>query len=192
MSIIQYMSEIGKLHTGELYLPGDNEISELQDKCLDLLDEFNRTPRKDREKRLELLGRMFMSFGKDSWIEAPVHANWAGRFTSIGNHVWINFGLTLVDDTYITIGDNTQLGPNVTIATATHPLDPILRKEGYQSNKPVTIGSNVWIGAGAIILPGVTIGDDSVIGAGSIVTKDVPPSSVAVGNPARVIRRVND
>ena len=102
----------------------------------------------------------------------------------------MNFNLSLVDDTYITIGDGTLIGPNVTIATAIHPEDPKIRQTGYQYNLPVTIGKNVWIGSGAIILPGVKIGDDSIIGAGSVVTKDIPNGVVAVGNPCRVLRQV--
>ena len=105
-------------------------------------------------------------------------------------NVYINFNLSLVDDTYISIGDGTLIGPNVTIATAIHPEDPKIRKTGYQYNLPVTIGKNVWVGSGAIILPGVKIGDDSIVGAGSVVTKDIPNGVVAVGNPCRVLRQV--
>ena len=104
----------------------------------------------------------------------------------LGKKVYANFNLTLVDDTHIYIGDYTLMGPNVTICTAAHPLDPDLREKALQYNKPVHIGRNCWIGAGVIILPGVTIGDNTVIGAGAVVTKDIPANVVAYGNPCRV------
>ena len=124
------------------------------------------------------------------YIEPPFHANWGGAHCHFGRRVYANFNLTCVDDTNIYVGDDTLIGPNVTIATAAHPIDPALRRQAYQYNKPVRIGSNCWIGAGAILLPGVTVGDNTVIGAGSVVTKDIPAGVVAVGNPCRVLREV--
>ena len=109
-----------------------------------------------------------------------------------GDGVYANFGLTLVDDTHIYVGDNTLFGPNVTVATAGHPIQPELRRKAYQYNIPVHIGRNCWIGAGAVIVPGVTIGDNTVIGAGSVVTKDIPANVVAVGNPCRVMREIGE
>ena len=108
----------------------------------------------------------------------------------MGQNVYANFNLTLVDDTHIYIGDCTMIGPNVTIATAGHPVLPELREKGFQFNVPVHIGRNCWLGAGVIVLPGVTIGDNTVIGAGSIVTRDIPATVVAVGNPCRVLREI--
>ena len=109
----------------------------------------------------------------------------------MGNNVYVNFNLTLVDDADVFIGDHTMIGPNVTIATANHPLEPALREKALQYNTPVHIGKNVWIGAGAILLPGVHIGDHSIIGAGSIVTKDIPSMVVAVGNPCRILKQID-
>ena len=129
--------------------------------------------------------------GENCYIESPLHTNW-GRHTHFGNNVYANFNLTLVDDTDIFIGDSVMIGPNVTIATAGHPIDPELRKKVAQYNIPVRIGNNVWIGAGAVVLPGVSIGENTVIGAGSIVTKDIPANVVAVGNPCRVLREINE
>ena len=106
--------------------------------------------------------------------------------------MYANFNLTLVDDTHIYVGDCTMFGPNVTVATAGHPILPQLRAQGYQYNAAVHIGKNCWIGAGAVILPGITIGDNVVVGAGSVVTKDLPDNVVAVGNPCRVLRPVSD
>lgn len=109
----------------------------------------------------------------------------------VGNHFYANFDLSVVDDADIYIGDHVMIAPNVTIATASHPICPELRERVYQYNLPVHIGSRVWIGAGAVILPGVTIGDGTVIGAGSVVTKDIPAGVVAVGNPCRVLRPIS-
>ena len=114
------------------------------------------------------------------------------RILIFGNNVYANFNLTLVDDTDIFVGNSVMFGPNVTIATAGHPIDPELRAKVAQFNIPVNIGNNVWIGAGAIIMPGVNIGDNSVIGAGSVVTKDIPANVVAVGNPCRVMREISE
>ena len=133
---------------------------------------------------------MFAQIGEGCYIEPPLRSNWGGYHVHFGNHVYANFNLTLVDDTHIYVGDHTMIGPNVTIATAGHPLLPELREKNYQYNMPVHIGRNCWIGAGAIILPGVTIGDHTVVGAGNIVTKDLPSSIVAVGNPCHVLRPI--
>lgn len=181
-----------KMHTGKLYLPGDEEIMKSQLKCLDRLYDFNMTRPTELKKREEMLREMFAEIGDGCYIEPPFHANFGGKHVHFGNHIYANFGLTLVDDTHIYVGDNTMFGPNVTVATAGHPIDPVLRSKEYQYNMAVHIGKNCWIGAGALILPGVTIGDNTVIGAGSVVTKDIPSSVVAVGNPCRVIREVGE
>ncbi|HJB27454.1 MAG TPA: sugar O-acetyltransferase [Candidatus Blautia faecavium] len=181
-----------RLHTGELYLPGDEEIMEGQRKCLERLYDFNQTRPGELEKRQEMLKEMFAEVGENCYIEPPFHANFGGAHVHFGKNVYANFNLTCVDDTHIYVGDYTMFGPNVTIATAGHPLLPSLREKGYQYNMPVHIGKNCWIGAGAIILPGITVGDNVVIGAGSIVTKDLPSNVLAVGNPCRVLREINE
>ena len=181
-----------KLHTGELYLPGDEEIMREQLNCLDRLYDFNNTRPTELDKREAMLKEMFAEIGERCYIEPPLRTNFGGRHVHFGNDVYANFNLTLVDDTHIYVGDNTMFGPNVTVATAGHPILPELREKMYQYNMPVHIGKNCWIGAGAIILPGVTIGDNTVIGAGSVVTKDIPANSVAVGNPCRVMRPIGE
>ena len=186
------MSEFDKLHTGELFLPGDPEIAAMQQQCLDMLYDYNHTRPTEAGRRQALLRQMFAEIGEGCYIEPPLHANWAGRHCHFGKYVYANFGLTLVDDTHIYVGDNTMFGPNVVVATAGHPIAPHLRRQGYQYNFPVRIGSNCWIGAGALIMPGVTIGDNTVIGAGSVVTKDIPANVVAVGNPCRVPRPISE
>ena len=180
------------LHSGELYLPTDEEIMKEQLVCLERLYEFNHTRPLEQEKRQRLLKEMFAEIGENCYLEPPFHSNWGGRNIHFGNNIYGNFNLTLVDDTHIYVGDNTMFGPNVTVATAGHPINAELREKGYQYNAPVSIGRNCWIGAGALIMPGVTIGDNVVIGAGSVVAKDIPSNVVAVGNPCRVLRPVNE
>lgn len=186
------MSMKEKLHTRELYLPDDDEIMQEQLMCLDRLYDFNMTRPTQLQKREEILKEMFAEIGKDCYIEPPLHSNWGGKHCHFGDCVYANFNLTLVDDTHIYIGSNTMIGPNVTIATAGHPILPELREQAYQFNAPVHIGKNCWLGAGVIVLPGITIGDNSVIGAGSVVTKDIPENVVAVGNPCRVLREIGE
>ena len=180
-----------QLHSGELYYPMDDTVLQEQLQYLEMLYDYNQTRPLEQERRAELLRRMFADIGEGCYIEPPLHANWGGRFVHFGRNVYANFGLTLTDDTHIYVGDGTMFGPNVTVAAAGHPVDPALRAQGLQYNMPVRIGKNCWIGAGAVILPGVTIGDNSVIGAGSVVTKDMPSGVVAVGNPCRVMRAVS-
>ena len=179
-----------QLHSGELYYPMDDTVLQEQLQYLELLYDYNQTRPLEQERRAELLHRMFADIGEGCYIEPPLHANWGGRFVHFGRNVYANFGLTLTDDTHIYVGDGTMFGPNVTVAAAGHPVDPKLRAQGLQYNMPVRIGKNCWIGAGAVILPGVTIGDDTVIGTGSVVTRDIPSGVVAVGNPCRVMREI--
>lgn len=186
------MNNYEKLHSGELYLPGDEEIMKEQLKCMEMLYDFNNTRPSEMNKREKLLKEMFSEIGDGCYIEPPLHSNWGGKHVHFGKNIYANFNLTLVDDTHIYVGDYTMFGPNVTIATAGHPILPELREKTYQYNAPVKIGKNCWLGAGTIIVPGVTIGDNTVIGAGSIVTKDIPSNVVAVGNPCRVLREINE
>ena len=181
-----------KMHNVSLYLPNDPSIGEEQTRCLEKLYDYNQTRPGEGKKRTALLQEMFAEFGEGSYIEPPLHANFGGKFVHFGKNVYANFNLTLVDDTHIYVGDCTMFGPNVTVATAGHPILPQLRAQGYQYNASVHIGKNCWIGAGAILLPGVTLGDNVVVGAGSVVTKDLPDNVVAVGNPCRVLRPITD
>lgn len=180
-----------KMHTREIYFFGEPELVDEQTQCLEMLYDFNQTRPSESKKREEILSRLFAGIGPDCYIEPPLRANW-GRHTHLGRQVYANFNLTLVDDTHIYIGDCVLIGPNVTIATAGHPIEPELRQQAAQFNVPVRIGNNVWIGANSVVLPGVTIGDNSVIGAGSIVTRDIPANVVAVGNPCRVLREIGE
>lgn len=180
------------LHGGELYYPDDENIMSVQAQCLEKLYDFNMTRPCELDKRAALLKEMFAEIGEGCYIEPPFHANWGGRHVHFGSNVYANFNLTLVDDTHIYVGSSTMFAPGVIVATAGHPVLPSLRVHGVQYNLPVHIGENCWIGAGAVILPGITIGDNSVIGAGSVVSKDIPANCVAVGNPCRVIREISE
>ncbi len=179
-----------RMENGYLYLSDDSDLLLEQAEYLELLYDYNQTRPKETEKREKILKALLAEVGEGCYIEPPLHANW-GCHTHLGNAVYANFNLTLVDDADIYIGDNVMLAPNVIIATAGHPIEPNLRRKAAQFNMPVRIENNVWIGAGAILLPGVTIGENSVIGAGSVVTKDIPKNAVAYGNPCRVVREIN-
>lgn len=186
------MTDREKIYSGKIYYPSGDEIMTEQLGYVNKLYDFNATRPTELDKREALLKEMFAEIGEGCYIEPPFHANWGGHHVHFGNNVYANFNLTMVDDTHIYVGDCTMFGPNVTVATAGHPIDPELRAKAYQYNMPVHIGKNCWLGAGVIVLPGVTIGDNTVIGAGSVVTKDIPANVVAVGNPCRVLREIND
>ena len=181
-----------RMMEGRIYPPGDEEIMAEQVVCMQKLWEYNQIQPKDMDKRFPKLQDMFAEIGEGSYIEPPLHANFGGKHVHFGKYVYANYNLTMVDDTHIYVGDYTMIGPNVTIATAGHPIDPALRGVQAQYNMEVHIGKNVWIGGGCVLLPGVSIGDNTVIGAGSIVTKDIPANVVAYGNPCRVIREIGE
>lgn len=181
-----------KQHSGLLYLPGDESLQREQLQCLDRLHEFNQLRPSQLEEKAAMLQKMFAEIGEDCYIETPLHTNFGGRYVHFGKKIYANFNLTLVDDTHIYVGDFCQIGPNVVLATAGHPIDPALREQGLQFNAPIRVGRNCWLGAGVLVMPGVTIGDNTVVGAGSVVTKDLPSHVVAVGNPCRVLREIND
>lgn len=186
------MTNLEKMHATMLYDPADGDIMAEQTACLDRLYDFNHTRPTEMDKRQALMKEMFAEIGEGCYVEPPFHANWGGKHVHFGKFVYANFGLTMVDDTHIYVGDYTLFAPNVVVATAGHPIDPELRARGLQYNAAVHIGKNCWIGAGALIMPGVTIGDNTVIGAGSVVTRDIPAGVVAVGNPCRVMREITE
>lgn len=181
-----------RMQKGLIYDPTDPELMKEQGALIARMNEYNATSPAETEKRAALIKEMFAEAGEGCYIEPPFHANWGGKHVRLGNYVYANFNLTLVDDGNIDIGDNVMFAPNVTVITATHPVLPSLREKGLQFNVDVKICNNVWIGAGAIIMPGITVGENSVVGAGSVVTKDVPPNTVVVGNPARVLREIGE
>ncbi|MBS7577639.1 MULTISPECIES: sugar O-acetyltransferase [unclassified Enterococcus] len=183
---------VNNQHNGKLYLPNDEDLVKEQNLWLDRLYDFNHTRASQNEKRQDILEQLLAEIGENCYIEPPFYANWGGHHLHLGHRVYANFNLTCVDDTHIYIGDDTMIGPNVTLATAGHPISPNQRLEKYQFNQAITIGKNCWLGAGVIVLPGVSIGDHSIIGAGSVVTRDIPANKVAFGNPCRVVRDISD
>lgn len=147
-----------RMEEGRLYLPSDEEIMKKQFDCLEKLYDYNQTRPHDQKLRASMLKDMFAKLGEGCYIEPPLRSNWGGYHTHFGDHVYANFNLTLVDDGHIYVGSKTMIGPNVTIATAGHPIEPNLRYLEMQFNMDVHIGTNVWIGAGVVILPGVPLG----------------------------------
>ena len=186
------MDNLERMKKGLLYDPSTSDVMDYQLSLLDKMVEYNNTLPREQERRQALLKELFGAVGEGCYIEAPYHANWGGKNVYMGNHVYANFNLTLVDDANIYIGNDVMFAPNVVIATAGHPLNPTLREKGYQYNQEVRIGNNVWVGANATILPGVTIGDNTVIGAGAVVSRDLPPNVLAMGVPARVVRELGE
>ena len=186
------MTQYERMEAGLIYDPGDKEILEEQNRYADGLWEFNRLKPSDSDKKTQYMKEVFAECGEGNYIELPFHANWGGRHVHFGSNIYANFNLTLVDDGHIYVGDKVMFGPNVTVATANHPVNAELRSRAFQYNKDVHIGENTWIGAGSVIVPGITIGKNVVIGAGSVVTKDIPDNVVAVGNPCRVLREVSE
>ncbi len=186
------MTQYERMVKGLIYDSCDKEIMDEQVPWQDKLWEFNMLKTSDYDRKQAYMKEVFAECGDGCYIELPFRANWGGRHLHLGSRVYANFNLTLVDDGHIFVGDDVMFGPNVTIATANHPIDPGLRKKQLQYNRDVHIGNLVWIGAGVVICPGVSIGSNTVIGAGSIVTKDIPADVVAAGNPCRVIRKIGD
>ena len=182
------MTQYERMINGLLYDPLDQEVIKNQVCWQNRLWEFNQLRPADYEAKTAYMKEVFAECGDGNYIELPFHANWGGHNTHWGSGIYANSNLTLVDDGHIYIGDKVMFGPNVTVVTAAHPVEPGLRARGFQYNKDVYIGENAWIGAEAVILPGVHIGRNAVIGVGSIVTADIPDNAVAVGNPCRVMR----
>ncbi|WP_308425685.1 sugar O-acetyltransferase [Pilimelia terevasa] len=154
-----------------------------------LTHRLNAADPADEAGRRDLLVALLGGFGADSQIRSPLHCDY-GYQTFVGDRVFVNVGLVCLDVARVTIGDDAQLGPYVQLLTATHPLEPAERRAKWESAAPVTVGANAWLGGGVTVCPGVTIGPDTVVGAGAVVTRDLPAGVLAVGNPARVVRRL--
>lgn len=181
------MTEKEKSHAGMLYQPGDPALAADRDVTIRKLYEYNNLHPLDRDTRQKAIHGILGAAGENCVVEQPLFCTY-GYNTTVGNNFFLNTNGKLMDSGKITIGDNVFIAPNVCIITEEHAMDVTQRAAGLEYTHPVTIGDNVWICAGAIVLPGVTIGSNSVIGAGSVVTKDIPANSLAVGNPCKVIR----
>lgn len=187
------LSEIKRrMQTGELYFCNDEDLMKEQVARLDKVFAYNQLPPNKYAEKQALLKELFAAIGEDCYIETPFYANWGGKHVRFGKGVYANFGLTLVDDGAIEVGDYVLFAPHVTLATASHPIHPELRAHQAQYNLPIRIGNNVWLGTGCAVMPGVTIGDNTVVGAGSVVTRDLPANVVAAGVPCRVLRPITD
>ncbi|HEX3244834.1 MAG TPA: sugar O-acetyltransferase [Chloroflexota bacterium] len=174
---------------GELYIADDPELAAQNLRAMRIVDQFNRSAADDPEERGRLLRGLLGTVGEGSVIRPPFYCDY-GYQTHIGARSFVNLGLVALDIARITIGDDVQIGPNVQLLTATHPVAAEPRRAKWEAARPITIGNNVWLGGGVIICPGVTIGDNTVVGAGAVVVKDLPPGVLAVGNPARIVRPI--
>jgi maltose O-acetyltransferase len=178
-----------RMLAGELYQADDPALFDDLEKAAALSPRLNLADPTDHALRRELLTELLGRFGDDSEIRPPFRCDY-GYQTFVGARTFANFGLISLDVATVTIGDDVQIGPNVQLLTAWHPVEPGPRRDKWEAASPIVIGDNVWLGGGVIVLPGVTIGENTVVGAGAVVTRDLPPNVVAVGNPARVIRKV--
>jgi maltose O-acetyltransferase len=176
-----------RMEAGDLYIADDPELQAASRRAHRLAHQYEAHYVEDREAARAILVQLLGSLGHDAHVKPPIYVDY-GRYITIGEGTFINYGLVALDVAAITIGRDVQIGPNVQLLTPTHPVDPELRRAKYEAAQPIVIEDNVWLGGGAIVLPGVTVGRNSVIGAGAVVTRSIPPDSVAVGNPARVIR----
>ncbi|MCC1492357.1 sugar O-acetyltransferase [Cognatishimia sp. F0-27] len=174
--------------SGAFYRPGDPDLVAARRRAQSLMRDYNATVYGDTETRDAILSELIGSAGPDCALRTPLYVDYGSNIT-LGAEVFCNYGCVLLDVCPISIGDKTQIGPYVQILTADHPRDPAGRDAGLEFGQPVHIGRNVWIGGGAIILPGVTVGDDAVIGAGAVVTRDVAPGTTVGGNPARPLAK---
>ena len=180
---------LDRMLAGDLYLADDPEIARRQRRAQELTTAYNAVPVGDAVRRRELLVELLGAVGPGTEIRPPFHVDYGSQL-HIGARCFANYGLMAMDVATITIGDDVQIGPNVQLLTPTHPLEAEPRRQKWEAARPITIGDNVWLGGGVIVLPGVTIGADTVVGAGSVVTRDLRSGVLAVGNPARVIRQL--
>jgi maltose O-acetyltransferase len=180
-------SEKDKMLAGGLYRASDPELVRERRRCRSLLHEFNTQP--DEDQRLDLLRELLGRIGSRAFIQPPFACDY-GYNVSMGDDAFINFNAVILDCAPVAIGDGTQIGPSVQLLAADHPRDAGTRRDLLELARPISIGSNVWLGAAAIVLPGVSVGDHSIVGAGSVVTRDIPSGVLAVGNPCRVVREL--
>lgn len=178
-----------RMRAGELYIASDPQLKADNLRAQDLLHRYNQTTAHQQSIRTAILHDLLGSCGTEVTIMPPLRADY-GQYIHIGERTFINYDCILLDVAEIRIGANCQIAPRVSLLSATHPVEPDLRADGWESGQPITIGDNVWLGGSVVVLPGVTIGDNSVIGAGAVVTSDIPADVVAVGNPCAVVRDI--
>lgn len=174
---------------GDLYIADDPESGRLAQRAVELQERYLQACVEDPENARALLEELIGDLGEGAFVKPPLHVDYGGQI-SIGARTFINYNFTALDVARITIGEDCQIGPNVQLLTPTHPLDAQMRRDKLEAAEPITIGDNVWLGGGVIVLPGVTIGDNTVVGAGAIVSKDLPANVLALGQPAKVVREL--
>lgn len=184
-------SQKERMLAGELHTANDPELAADNKRASEWMDRYNSTNTKTQPERQALLEELFASVGPGCNIRPPFYCDY-GYNIALGRGVFLNFNCVILDVVKVTIGDLTQIGPGVQILTPDHPRDPGERAKMLEFARPIAIGANVWIGGGALIMPGVTIGDNAIIGSGSVVTRDVPAGATAVGNPARILHKEVD
>ncbi|MEV7128462.1 sugar O-acetyltransferase [Streptomyces sp. NPDC093260] len=180
-------TNLERMLAGDLYIADDPEIARRQQRAVRLAARYQAAYAEDADGARPVLAELLGALGEGAHVRPPLYVDYGSNIT-IGARTFVNHSLTALDVAAIVIGEDCQIGPNVQLLTPTHPLEPRPRRDKLEAARPITIGNNVWLGGGAIVLPGVTIGDNAVIGAGAVVTKDVPADVVAVGNPARPVR----
>jgi len=180
-----------RMLSGEHYIADDPELARDLTRAARLTHRLNTMDPTDASGLREVFEELLGSFGEGSEIRPPFRCDY-GYQTSVGARSFANFGLVVLDVARVTIGDDVQIGPNVQLLTATHPVDADARRDKWESAAPIVIGSNVWLGGGVIVCPGVTIGENTIVGAGSVVTRDLPSDVVAVGSPARTVRNLGE
>lgn len=180
-----------KMLSGEYYISWDEELTKEREQAKDLLFDFNHTRPTLRKEREAIIQQLFGKTGENCWIESPFNCDYGSNIT-VGDNFYANVNCCILDCAKVTFGNNVWLGPNVSIYTPEHCFDHEERTAGYEHSLPVVVGDNVWICGGVTIVAGVTIGANSVIGAGSVVTKDIPEGVLAVGNPAKVLRKITE
>lgn len=179
-----------RMQAGEMYIADDPELAADSRRAISLADRYARLWPQDPDAAAGLLHELLGTIGEGTEVRPPIYVDY-GEYISIGARTFINYNFTALDVARITIGDDVQIGPNVQLLTPTHPLEPGPRRDKLEAARPISIGNNVWLGGGVIVLPGVSIGENTVVGAGAVVTKDLPPNVVAVGNPARIVRELD-
>jgi len=184
-------SQKEKMLAGDLYIAHDPELREDFKKAKKLVRDFNKTTEEDTPKRQEIIKNLFKKVGKGTYLEPPFYTDY-GCNTVIGDNFYANYECIILDIANVKIGDNVMFGPRVSIYTAGHPIDSVVRNELFEYGKPIEIGNDVWVGGNVVFNPGVKVGNNVVIGSGAIVTKDIPDGVVAAGNPCKVIRAIND
>lgn len=182
-------TQLERMLAGDLYIADDPEIARRQQRAVRLAARYQAAYAEDTDAARPVLAELLGFLGEEAHVRPPLYVDYGSNIT-IGARTFVNYNLTALDVAAITIGEDCQIGPGVQLLTPTHPLEPQRRRDKLEAARPIAIGDNVWIGGGALVLPGVTIGDNSVIGAGAVVTKDVPANVVAVGNPARPVRNL--